>query len=212
MKIVAPKEAFITRAQAITELEALLRAVEQPLEQPCPNCAQPDMVGQPESCHWQCSGAAEGLSSEPATHPIEPHVIEITFELSKLGLFQPCWSCEGHLDQLGNIYRLPQINFYCAKPVYAALLNEHVALLHHSDRLHTRWHVGLGNLGQVLGVVYALEPVAEECPSVPLEALHEDLHTIGNRLAEKLRMVSEARLASLKMEQATQAAFHCQRL
>ena len=212
MQIATPKPEFISLARAITELEQLLQAIQQPLEQPCPNCQHPESVGDPKLCQWRCPAAPQALSTEPETHPIEPHVLRVTFELSKLGLFQPCWSCEGHLDNQGNIYRLPQINFFCANAVYALMLHEHVDLLHHGGHLHARWQIALTSLGQKLGVVYVLQPTVAKDNDAKLNELQDDLHVIGADLARHLKVISEARLASLKMEQATLAAYHGQRL
>lgn len=212
MEIARVRPEFVSRAEAIAELERLLQAIQEPLQQPCPNCQHPDDAGNPELCHWQCDDAPHALSTEPEKHPIEPHVLQVTFELSKLGLFQPCWSCEGHVDTSGKPYRQPQVVFYCANPVYALMLHEHIDLLHHGHHLHSRWHIGLTSLGQKMGVTYVLEPSVQAGSEVSLTELQEDLQVIGNKLAQHLRIISEARLASLKMEQATQAAYHCQRL
>lgn len=208
MEISRPKADFTSIGETIAELEQLLLAIQTPQVQPCPHCQQ----GQDRRCHWQCQDAPWALSSDPAAHPIEPRLLRLVFELNILGVFQPCWSCQGHADSRGALHRLPQIFFYCARPLYAQLLHEHVEHLHHGGHLCGPWQIALASLGQSLGVTYVLQPAPYERPLPELAALQQDLEIIGDTLASRLRVVAEARLASLRMQQATAAAFYGQRL
>lgn len=199
MKIAAPSDGITNRTQAIGELEEFLQKIQRPLTQPCPNCTNPAQAGNPDVCNWQCAAAPRALSSEPDNHPIESNAVKIVFELRQLGLFEPCWSCEGHLDPSGQIYRLPQVSFYCANPMYVVILHEHVDLLHYSKHLHAFWHIAMTSLGQKMGVTYLLEPLLKEDTPISLDELQEDLHHIGDNLAYRLKTIAEARLAKLKM-------------
>ena len=212
MEIATVKDDFLNQDQAITELERLLLAINAPLNQPCPNCEHPANAGKPDLCHWQCAGALEGLSTAPDLHPIEPHMANITFELSKLSVFQTCWSCEGHLDPQGNLYRQPQLIFYCASPTYVLLFHEYLDSLHYGGHLHTRWQIALTSLGQKMGVTYVLEPAFQEDRKAPLHKLQEDLLVIGTSLVRSLSLICEEKLARLKVDRVEVPMTHCQRL
>lgn len=75
----------------------------------CPNC--PDH-GPLIRCHRFCPAAPRRLSSEGERGPVEPLVAPLVFELKKLGVFYPCWSCEGHEDQNGQVRNIPRVWFY----------------------------------------------------------------------------------------------------
>jgi len=48
-----------------------------------------------------------------ANFPIESGIAPLVFELKRLGVFEPCWSCEGHNDPGGNLWKIPRVWFYC---------------------------------------------------------------------------------------------------
>lgn len=212
MEMTKPRTGFTDREQTIADLERLLQAIEQPPERPCPNCQHPKELKRINQCQSQCPDAPRALSSDPENHPIEPLVLKIVFELNKLNQYQPCWSCEGSLDDDGEIYRLPQVNFYTANPIYALLIQEHLELLHYGQHLHVAWHIGLTSIGQKAGPTYILEPSPKGDSELILEELQEDLQIIGKELTQHLRLITETRLASLRLEQSGESENYCQRL
>jgi hypothetical protein len=140
------------------------------------------------------------LSSEPAQFPIEPHVVEIVYELNALGLVQPYWSCEGHLNELGEVVKLPQIWFYSCDVAYTDLLVAHLEALKFRRAIKYEWQIHC--LGQVAGpkdgTTYCLGPVQRLLPSKDvvsgatlLEGLRSELLTIAGGLQEHLRSLAQ---------------------
>ncbi len=54
-------------------------------------------------CSQHCPRAAHALSEDPDRHPIEPGIQPLVFAMKRLGVFTPCWSCEGHLPADGGL-------------------------------------------------------------------------------------------------------------
>ena len=140
------------------------------------------------------------LSSEPGRFPIEPHVVEIVYELNVLGLVQPYWSCEGHLNEAGEVVKLPQIWFYSHEVVYTDLLVAHLEALKFRRATKQEWQIHC--LGQVAGprdgTTYCLGPAPAALPSREvasgaclLEALRSDLLTIASGLTEHMGSLAQ---------------------
>jgi hypothetical protein len=112
-----------------------------PIPEPVCCCDCPDYdpaVG----CHRLCPAAALRLSSDP-TSPLEPLIAPLAFELKRLGVFYPCWSCEGHNDQAGRIWKPPRVWFYANSVVHIRALGEALDRLFMEKRVSARWHVVL---------------------------------------------------------------------
>ena len=111
-----------------------------PLPDPvcCPRC--PDY--QPSAgCHRHCAAARTRLSSEGERAPIEPLVAPLVFELKKLGVFHPCWSCEGHANAAGELWRVPNVWFYSDSVVHVRALGEAIGNLYAARQLSARWNL-----------------------------------------------------------------------
>ena len=93
-------------------------------------------------CHRFCQAAPLRLSSDP-TSPLEPLIAPLTFELKRLGVFHPCWSCEGHNDQAGQLWKLPRVWFYAHSVVHIRALGEALDRLFIDKRVSARWRVVL---------------------------------------------------------------------
>jgi len=81
------------------------------------------------------------LSSEGANSPVESLVAPLVFELKKLGVFYPCWSCEGHNDQSGKLWKIPRVWFYADSVIHIRALANAIDALFNSRRLSTRWKI-----------------------------------------------------------------------
>lgn len=81
------------------------------------------------------------LSSNTAS-PLEPLISPLTFELKRLGVFHPCWSCEGHNDGAGR-RKLPRVWFYADSVVHIRALGEALDRLFMEKRVWARWRVVL---------------------------------------------------------------------
>ena len=141
-------------------------------------------------CHRDCGAARQRLSSEGDGSPVETLVAPLVFELKRLGVFHPCWSCEGHDDGAGNSWKLPQVWFYSDSVVHVRALAEAVDRLFHAGRLAARWHVILTYSDpDNPDTTFSLEP--EMTSDVRLGALQGDLRIMADTLAPMFRTVCE---------------------
>ena len=104
--------------------------------QPCPD------YDSATGCHWYCHAAAQRLSSDPAS-PLEPAIVPLAFELKRLGVFCPCWSCEGHNDADGRLTKLPRVWFYAQSVVHVRVLAETVDRLSAATPFSAPWRVAV---------------------------------------------------------------------
>ena len=202
MFIPTPKPGFLNRNQAEQELQQLIAQPVAHELRPCPNCHLPSDASIPHQyCNPDCSNAPQALSSEPDKHPIETRVVGVVFELSTLRLLQPCWSCEGHRNGQGELWKLPQVSFYAASALYPKLLVTYLNRLKHQKQLHYPWQVTLVDLGQTWGPTYQLEPALNQImEEIKLEKLQNDLDKIGDGLGEKLKQEARFMLANMQQQ------------
>lgn len=92
-------------------------------------------------CNRDCRAAPVRLSSEGAKGPVEPLIAPLVFELKRLGVFHPCWSCQGHDDQSGKLWRVPRVWFYADSVVHIRALANAIDALFSARRLSTRWEI-----------------------------------------------------------------------
>lgn len=203
MRIATPKSGFLNRQKAEQELQELLAQPGPQELRPCPNCSMPCESDFPAecavSCDANCQNAPQALSSEPDNFPIEQHVVNIVFELSTLRLLQPCWSCEGHLNGQGELWKLPQVSFYAASELYPKLLAAYLNRLKSQQRLHYPWQVTIADYGQTWGPAYQMEPALNQIDTeIRLDFLQADLHTISEGLAEQIKQEARLMLANVQ--------------
>jgi len=143
-------------------------------------------------CHRDCAAAPRRLSSEGERSPVEPLVAPLVFELKKLGVFYPCWSCEGHADCSGNLWKIPRIWFYADSVVHIRALTEAIDRLFHARRLSVRWIVVV-TLSDPANpdTTFSLEP---EPPSTDqsLPSLHGDLRVMADELGHHFWRAGDA--------------------
>jgi hypothetical protein len=145
----------------------------------CGNC--PD-YRPATGCHRDCPAAARRLSSEGEHSPVEPLVAPLVFELKKLGVFHPCWSCEGHTDQAGNLSKTPRVWFYADSVVHVRALADAINRLFYARRLAARWQLVLTYSDPTNpDTTFSLEP--EPVADRPLRVLQGDLRVLADELA-----------------------------
>ena len=137
------------------------------------------------------------LSSEGEQSPVEPLVAPLVFELKKLGVFYPCWSCEGHADQNGKVRNIPRIWFYAHSVVHIRGLADAINRLFNAGRLSTRWQIVLTHSdADNPDTTFSLEP--EPAPAVALDTLQADLRAMSDELAATFWLACDALAAQVR--------------
>lgn len=193
MKIIQPTVGFLDRERIRQDLQRLLAQPSAAESPPCPGCS--DHL--PPSCSSKCGQASQNLSSEPIAYPVETNVVPLVFELAATRLMQPCWSCEGHLNPSGALWKLPQVSFYSASTVYPQLLIKHIYALELRKQLSCPWHIVLSDYGQTWEATYTLEPNLNREHAVHLGNLQHDLNTLADNLCNKLKSFAQSALSEL---------------
>lgn len=135
-------------------------------------------------CHRHCPAAPRRLSSEGELSPVEPLVAPLVFELKRLGVFHPCWSCEGHADATGAVRNIPRVWFYSDSVVHTRALADAIDQLHGARRLSARSHLVVTySATDNPDTAFSLEP--EPAADLPLRGLQADLRVMAEDLARQ---------------------------
>ena len=105
----------------------------------CPSCSSMSCAC---SCSSDCAYIPAQLTSDP-NFPIETMIAPLAFELKRLGVFEPCWSCEGHTDRNDRLWKIPRVWFYCDSVVYVRLLSDVLKELEIEELINGPWQVQL---------------------------------------------------------------------
>lgn len=132
-------------------------------------------------CNRYCPEASVMLSSEP-DYPLEPNITPLVFELKRLGAFQPCWSCEGHNDKDGKLWKIPRVWFYADSMVHVRVLADAIAELYVTEKLLSRWEIALTMSDpDNADTSFSLQPNINE-GELKLTDLQKDVDTIATLL------------------------------
>jgi hypothetical protein len=135
------------------------------------------------------------MSSDPERFPIEPKIAPLVFALYATRVCRPCWSCEGHLDAVGKLLRLPTVWFYAETPTFARMIHVAVGALRFEKRIDSHWRVGITVAEHDNPyTTYTLEPAMTEATPAPLDALQRDVSAIADGLLAKVREQSHRAL------------------
>lgn len=190
MKIAKHPDGAMTSLRLRADIEEFFR----PAGGGDPVCGANCERSAPRNCSRHCPDIARALSSEPDRFPLEDGIAPLAFELKRLGVFHPCWSCEGHLRRDGSLWKVPVVWFYCDSVVQIRVLAQGLEALYQTKRLNVRWQVVTifsddGNTE----TTFSLEPRRDEGdPS--LAALQDDVGVIAAHLRESV--LGEARRLS----------------
>lgn len=150
----------------------------------CPDCGS-------TACQCRCSAdcpvAPLLLSSDPENYPIEPAIMPLVFEMKRLGVFRPCWSCEGHQSPDGSVWKIPRVWFYSDSEVHLRLLSDGLKDLRIAKRLNCPWQVAVTfSDPENPETTFSLEPAVAPDPTYALAALRKDAMTIACLLQDIL--------------------------
>ena len=118
------------------------------------------------------------MTSDP-NFPIESGIAPLVFELEQLGVFEPCWSCEGHNDASGALWKIPRVWFYCDSVVQVRLLSDVLKNLKIDEMTIAPWQVRLtfSNEDNPL-TTFSIRPDIGPNDSYALEKLQGDIRAI----------------------------------
>ena len=146
----------------------------------CPQCGSASCQCK---CSPYCADAPRALSTEGDVYPVEPAVVSLVYEMKRPGVYEPCWSCEGHLGADGKLTKLPQLWFYCDSMVHVRLLASTMAKLKYGGHLSAAWHVVVTYSDpDNPQTTFSLELAAAQEHELTLPALHKDLAEMARLL------------------------------
>ena len=134
-------------------------------------------------CASTCTDIPYVLSSDPVDDPLEMGIAPLVYELNRLKVFHPCWSCEGH-DRVGDsFWKAPKVWFYCRSVVHLRLLSDSLAELHARDIIGVPWQVRLTfSRADDPDTMFSVEPIIDRANVPTLNALHADVSAIADCL------------------------------
>jgi hypothetical protein len=137
----------------IKELEKFRHQTPHPMPICNPNC---DDINN-KSCSRECEKIPSMLSSDP-TMPLETAIAPLVFEMKRLVVFKPVWSCEGH-ENYGKIGKIPRIWFNCMSVTWLKLLGDILMQLFTKKRTMALWEVKSVSVGKEdVAALFSLEP------------------------------------------------------
>jgi hypothetical protein len=142
-------------------------------------------------CRRDCAKAPARLSSDPDRFPVEPKIAPLVYEIKKLGVFHPCWSCEGHNGPSGELWKMPRVWFYADSVVHLRALADAVNEMSVQGLLSTRWQVVVtfsdeGNAD----TAFSLEP-GVDAHAVGLDRLQSDIGVISEKLEAEFALACD---------------------
>ena len=151
-----------------------------------PVCGSDCNLYKEKTCDKTCSDAPHFLSSDKS-YPLEKVITPLVFEVKRLGVYEPCWSCEGHLGLDGELWKLPMVWFYTSSMIYVRILAQAVKEMYYQKKISNEWvvvvtHSNVDNPA----ICFSLEPDKSfEKPS--LESLHQDVINMAELLVNMVR-------------------------
>lgn len=177
---IKPRTDMAARRQAV-DLELYRAHTAGPLPGPVCRADCPDF-GRDADCSRRCPYIPNRLSSAGADLPLEPLIAPLVFEMKRMGVFHPCWSCEGHNDSAGRLWKLPRVWFYADSLVHLRCLGDALEELQRGHSLSARWALLLTHSEpRNPDTTFSLEPTQLTMSAV-LSDLHQDIETLSGAL------------------------------
>jgi len=187
------------KSRAIRDLVTLLEWQEQ---RPCFGCQLSCSCSQSVTCICDCTMTCQNApamhSSDPSGYPIETSVMPLVLALSSLGVVQPCWSCEGHLDGLGRLHKIPQVWFYSDSALYPNIIAYYLSDLFTQKKTTYNWEVALCAHGYKNEITFTIKPNLIHESNKSLNLLQKDIRQIAENLVQEVRSRSRKRLHDLQ--------------
>jgi len=188
-----------------SDLLELLSQDDEKERRPCQSCHKLCGCNKHSShctcdCSVDCKDAPRMLSSDPDLYPIESNVVPLVYAMSVLRVAEPCWSCEGHLTERGDLLRPPQVWFYSDSTVYPELISDYLHDLCFIKETSCLWTVKICQHTASHATTFAIQPeLADEIKmnSDILRRLQNDLHVISYSLRERVFKLAEKKLQKM---------------
>lgn len=134
-------------------------------------------------CSPTCPDAPKQLSIDADRYPIEPRVLPLVFAMKRLKVFDPCWSCEGHLAADGSLWKAPMVWFYCQSTIYLRILKDGLSQLSLSGRLRSPWEVVVTfSDPDNPDTTFSLQPANRLQGAIELQGLQSDIGEIAKTM------------------------------
>lgn len=167
----------------LEELELLLES--RPLQDPV--CGNDCTRFKEAPCHRTCSDAPSMLSCDGNEYPLDNKIAPLAFELKRTGFFAPCWSCEGHLNNFDELWKLPRIWFYCESSIHIKLLDAALHRIRKISPISTMWEIKSVHLNDgSLDPMFSLQPDLQAI-SPSLSSLQQDIDIISEHIYDALQ-------------------------
>ncbi len=159
----------------------------------CPVCGGTDCRCM---CNRKCEEMPAAISSDGAKYPVEPAIAPLVFELTRLGCFEPCWSCEGHTDKQGGLWKLPQLWFYADSMTSIRVLSDVLSELQQTGVTKFVWEITLTHsTSETPTPTFSLHPAGVATSSLALPEMQSDLRamseSISVRFMDKMRALND---------------------
>ncbi len=116
-------------------------------------------------------------------YPMEPLITQLVFEVTKLGVFYPCWSCEGHNDAMRKLWKIPRVWFYSDSVVHIRTMYVALGALASRKALNAPWQVVVTHSDDDNPhTTFSLEPRVS-LDEMPLGKLQADIGVLADSLA-----------------------------
>lgn len=206
MKIIQPKSDSKAFEDKLLELSELIKKLEKSQEgkliRPCPNCHSLCSCSSSPVCSCDCSAncpkAPTQLSSEEGRYPIEKMVLPLVYALRQISVCNPCWSCEGHLNEKQQLNKIPQVWFHSSSMCLIRLMDECLGVFKAKKLLNYTWQISVSFSGrECIDNGFTLKPDLNIESEIQLDLLHHDLANIAEHLGEQLLINSRRYQKSL---------------
>jgi len=187
MQIPLPDNSLSCDAAMRESLQRFIDHAEPALVAPCPGC----LKHMPENCSPKCDDASRALSIDPERYPLEPKVIPLVYEVMASAGLKSCWSCEGHMDNEGELWKVPQVCFYSDTPIYPQLVLIHLLDLYQAKKLSFLWHIVLSDFSRSLNITYSIQPNLNQVNDPHLGALQHDMQVIAGDMHNKVKEIAQ---------------------
>ena len=182
MRIGRHRDGGVSKDRLRSELDEILK----PDESNGPVCGAACQRPGAKDCSRHCPDIPRALSSDPQRHPLETRIAPLVYELKRLAVFEPCWSCEGHNKPDGSFWKLPQVWFYCRSVVHLRVLADGIKELHVDGKLSVPWQIAITfSDGDNVDTTFSLHPVIDP-NEVNLAALQKDIDAIAEHLRQQV--------------------------